>query len=933
MNTNDISIDALALRVEKLREHVWRPGKWGMRLCRHSKWSAIVNEATLQTNDTPCQIEEIDAVRLSRGVFWGKVVVEHHDGEVTLLGGLTNRNAKSLTHLMHATCVISAMNQLTNLVAIGKHQREKWMRLAAERRWLAQSEVKRFISECPANKPGSQVGRFLGRQFTKDAMRSETDERLRVLDFLDGCTVPAVAQTRNERFMERELHRCRSYFDNVEKNPLTDEQRRAAVTIDDNVLTVAAAGSGKTSLLVAKAGYAIESGQFSPNQILMLAFNRDAADELADRVEKQLKPLIDGADRITVATFHALGLKVIGEATGEQPGVAPWIAKGQEMAELVDISRFLCEDHTFAAKWDLFKAVFSTSLSPIGSKDEPEAWDPETGRRGFMTYRGEIVKSKEERMIANWLVQAGADYRYERPYVWPDDCRDETRYDPDFYYPSANVYHEHFALDGDGNAPDWFESGYVDGVEWKRSLHTRLGTKLLETTSHGIRQTTGFKRFEADLKAAGVRFGETHLTDGQREAISDDLSVLRVFRTFMAHVKSNRLSMNDLRQRAAARKSDNRARDTLFLDIFEKLWDEWNRRLAAGNYVDFEDMLCKASDYLARGQCSLPYRLILADEFQDSSRARGALLKNLSNADEARLFVVGDDWQAVNRFAGADISLMRDFGKHFGNNEVHQLTKTFRCPNDICEIAGSFIMANPFQIKKSITSTNSQKSPGVVCFQLDNMDGQDSLLRSHLGKLAEKLRSRGVSEPLSAYVLGRYDHDQPVCLPEVREQVSDVVDVKWSTIHAAKGLEADYVFLMNVVEATYGVPSKIADDSTLWIAMPEGEEFPFAEERRLFYVALTRAKRLVTIYTDTNRRSEFVAELERQKNGLEIRVAGGHAKERRDCPNCDFGVLIVRKSRYGEFLSCSRFPKCNYKENLRKPERARRSTKGRRRNA
>ncbi|MGB5325376.1 MAG: UvrD-helicase domain-containing protein, partial [Pseudomonadales bacterium] len=873
-------IEALESQVRKLREHVWRPGKWGKRLGWHSSWSAIVNEATLQIDDTPHPIENIHAVRSSRGIFWTKVIVEHQDGEVTRLGGLTGRSAKSLAKLVHASCVISALSQLKILIERGKHQREKWTILAAKRRWLAQSEVKRFIAECPANSTESPVARILGRQFTKDAMSLQSEETLMLLEFLDGRNIPALAQARNTRFMQTELVRCARYFDNVEKNPLTDEQRRAAVTIDDNVLTVAAAGSGKTSLLVAKAGYAIDSGQFSPDQILMLAFNRDAADELADRVKKQLKPLVEDADRITVATFHALGLKIIGEATGEQPSVAPWIDKGQEMAELVDISRCLCEDRAFAKKWDLFKTVFATALPEIGSKEEPEAWDPETGRKGFMTYRGEIVKSKEERMIANWLVQAGADYQYERSYEWPDGCRDETYYQPDFYYPSANVYHEHFALDAKGNAPDWFEPGYVDGVHWKRDLHTRLGTKLLETTSHGIRQTSGFARLEAGLKAAGVRFGETFLTDEQRMAISDDLSLLRVFRTFMTHVKSNRLSMNELRERAASRESNHRLRDEVFLDIFEVLWAEWERRLAAGNYVDFEDMLCKASDYLARGVCSLPYRLILADEFQDSSRARGALLKNLSSAEDARLFVVGDDWQAVNRFAGADISLMRDFGKHFGDNVVQQLTRTFRCPNDICQIAGSFIMANPYQIKKSITSARSREAPGVICFHLNDINGQDSLLRSHLGKLAEKLRSERLSEPRSAYVLGRYRHDQPICLAEVREQIADVVELRWSTIHAAKGLEADYIFLMNVVEATYGFPSQIADDSSLWIAMPDGEDFPFAEERRLFYVALTRAKQLVTIYTDANRRSEFVAELVRQDNGMEVRFESGYAEER-----------------------------------------------------
>jgi DNA helicase-4 len=151
-----------------------------------------------------------------------------------------------------------------------------------------------------------------------------------------------------------------------------------------------------------------------------------------------------------------------------------------------------------------------------------------------------------------------------------------------------------------------------------------------------------------------------------------------------------------------------------------------------------------------------------------------------------------------------------------------------------------------------------------------------------------------------------------VNLPAIRDEIADVIDLQFSTVHAAKGLEADYVFLMNVVEATHGFPSKVEDDSTLWIAMPEGEDFPFAEERRLFYVALTRAKRLVTIYTDANRRSEFIAELERQGGGMEVRIEGELARERRSCPQCQTGVLTVRKGKYGEFLSCSRFPRCDY---------------------
>lgn len=513
-------------------------------------------------------------------------------------------------------------------------------------------------------------------------------------------------------------------------------------------------------------------------------------------------------------------------------------------------------------------------------------------------------------MICDWLADQGIDYVYERPYEHDTATTTKRQYMPDFYYPSAGVYHEHFALDEWGNPPAAFV-GYADGVRWKRELHAERRTTLIETTSHGIRSPDGFSELEANLRSHGVKFGEIPLTDAQTERASDEASLLRVFRTFLSHAKSNRLTMQDLRTRATSKPSENPYRDQLFLDIFERLWLAWEDRLVAARAVDFDDMLGQAADHLAAGRCAMPYRLVMADEFQDTSRARGALLLELTKAEDARLFVVGDDWQAVNRFAGADISLMKNFGTYFGDNTVVKLTQTFRCPSDLSDIASRFVMANPFQIEKVVSSTNKSQPPSLVCFQLDDIDGQDALLHKHLRTLAEGLRASGVATSISVYVLGRNNFNQPVNLPEIRDEMADVIDVQFSTVHAAKGLEADFVFLMNVVEATYGFPSKVEDDSTLWIAMPEGEDFPFAEERRLFYVALTRAKRLVTIYTDANRRSEFIAELERQ-GGMEVRMERDLAPERRTCPQCHTGVLTIKKGKYGEFLSCSRFPRCDY---------------------
>ena len=404
--------------------------------------------------------------------------------------------------------------------------------------------------------------------------------------------------------------------------------------------------------------------------------------------------------------------------------------------------------------------------------------------------------------------------------------------------------------------------------------------------------------------------------------------MLRTFRTFLSHVKSNRLSMEDLRRRAASKTSTHPDRDALFLDLFEQLWWEWDRRLAIGNYVDFDDMLGKAADHLASGRSSLPYRLVLADEFQDTSRVRGVLLRELTRADDARLFVVGDDWQAVNRFAGADISLMRDFEEHFGNSTVLHLTSTFRCPKGISDVAGSFVMKNPYQIRKTVQAVNAIEPPNIVCYQIDGMDRQEALLRSHIFKLADELRAQGTSGRMTAQVLGRYNSDRPAGLSEIQKGVADVIDLRWSTMHSAKGLEADYVFLVNIIEATKGMPSKIADDSTLWIAMPGSEDYPFAEERRLFYVALTRAKRLVTIYTDARRRSEFIAELERDGCDIEIRGDGGPCEKQRKCPQCEPGVLVQRKGRYGLFYGCSRFPRCDFSQTIKSPARRKRRRRG-----
>jgi DNA helicase IV len=913
MSETIASLEELDERAQLLRRDRWSPGTCGARLCRDTDWTANVDGESLCINAEKYPLHALQSVHLSRGLIWARVLVEYENGATSALGGLTNRLASAFVASLTAACVLSARQRLKELAAdLGR----RWSGYANRSRWIAQSEAKRFIEESLANAADSWPGRSLTRAFTRTAYRYLHSEDASQLALLDSSNLLRVASAQNERFLREALTRYQTFFDQVEKNPLTEEQRRAVVTFDDNVMAVAAAGSGKTSVMVAKAGYAVLSGLFAPEQILLLAFNRKAADELAHRVRERLSNLGDGAARITIATFHSFGLNVVGHATGKKPLLAPWVAQDTELDELSDIVKEAAGDPVFRLKWLLFRTVFARSLPPFGVDEEPEWWDRETGRRGFLTLRGETVNSQEEQMICNWLAVQGIDYEYERPYEHDTATTQRRQYIPDFYYPSADVYHEHFALDEHGKPPAKF-AGYADGIRWKRALHAERGTKLIETTSYGIRSARGFADLEQKLRANGVVFGEVPLIDEQMKPVPDEASLLRVFRTFLSHVKSNRLTMDDLRHRATSRASQHPYRDQLFLDLFERLWAGWQDRLAAARAVDFDDMLGEAADHLAAGRCTMPYSLVMADEFQDTSRARAVLLRELTKAPAERLFVVGDDWQAINRFAGADISLMRDFERFFGCGSVVKLTETFRCPHDLCQIASKFVLANPFQIEKAVVTANRRKPPSVVCFKLDDIEAQDALLFKHLRLLAERVRASVPATSVSAYVLGRNHFNEPVGLHQLRGELEDVVDVRFSTVHAAKGLEADYVFIMNVIEGSYGFPNKIEDDSTLWIAMPEGEDFRFAEERRLFYVALTRAKRLVTIYTEVHRRSEFIAEIERQAGPMDVRFEDEFAKGLRTCPRCQVGIVSTRTGKYGDFLGCSRFPRCDYTEPLR----------------
>lgn len=475
--------------------------------------------------------------------------------------------------------------------------------------------------------------------------------------------------------------------------------------------------------MVAKAAYAIDRGFVEPNEVVMLAFNKDAAEELAERARQSFERLEMNVT-VRAKTFHRLGLAIIGYATKKKPRVPSWAVKQkdslQRLANIVDVLKD--SSVAFRTRWDLFRLVFGRDIPAFRTMSKPAK--PKADADTIRTLRGEPVKSLEECMIANWLFYNGVNYEYERNYEHDTATAEHSQYQPDFYYPDIGLYHEHFALDEHGQPPAHFE-GYLKGTVWKRKLHQEHRTQLIETTSHQLRQNTWIEHLTYELTRRGIVLDPNpdRPIPSNGQTPMNDQQLLSLLRVFIGHAKSNCLTPEALVERVEQMAQDAfKHRYRMFLDILWPVMRGWNDALAGEGGIDFEDMLNMAADYVEQGRCSPRYRLVMADEFQDASQARARLCKALVQRPGRFFFAVGDDWQSINRFAGADVSVMTEFVERFGSGQVLKLEETFRCPQAICDISSRFVVKNPAQIPKRVHSKTPSIGPALRAIAVKKRD-------------------------------------------------------------------------------------------------------------------------------------------------------------------------------------------------------------------
>ena len=714
--------------------------------------------------------------------------------------------------------------------------------------------------------------------------------------------------TRNEAWVETELEKYKLFFDDQDNLSLTTNQRKTIVIDEANNLAVAGAGTGKTLTLVSKAGYILEKKLANPEEILILAYAREVKLELEERIKRNYDAEID------VRTYHSFGREIIGKSTGSKPLLSELSFDDDLLQKtLQGFLQTRMKDLKFT---NVVNSYFVFYLNPIENDldiSTQSEYDEYLKSIQIRTLRGEIVKSLAELEIANFFYLNGINYEYEKEYVVKTSSETRIQYTPDFYLTDYNIWIEHIGIDSNCNTPPGVDRWeYLDSWYWKRKIHRENSTDLLETYSYQYTEGNLIKMLDAQLSVRDAEFSkipEEQIYE-RLKSLGEVSQFVGLIKKFLKLYKSSTYTLSELREKTWAYPFAKRY--LAFLDIFEPLLEDYQSILSETDRIDFDDMINNATDHIQKGGYKSPFKYILVDEFQDISQSRYRLLKSLTDQNwRTKTFCVGDDWQSIYRFTSSDLAIMTSFEKYFTPCEIMFLNETFRFNEKIADFSSKFIMKNPAQYEKTLVSRPSQDAAIKLIWYSDLNDGINIAL--------EDIKKQAVGSEV--FLLGRYnkqyyndlDHKKYTKLKtgsQIKLIEEDNLDTKLFTIHSSKGKQADHVILFGLQSGTYGFPCGIEDDPILNLVLSEDDRYPNSEERRVFYVGVTRAKNTVYLLANRDRISLFVSEILSEE--YEVTILG-KSPILVTCPECGKGVINKIQWNDDVFFSCNRYPSCKYK--------------------
>ena len=721
-------------------------------------------------------------------------------------------------------------------------------------------------------------------------------------------SVPELVRSHNAELAATLAKKISREINPVEGYDLDSQQLMAIATGVRSRLVIAGAGTGKTTTIVGLAKHLLSSGSASPEEALFLSFTNNSVDDLKKRIESEI------GCRADVTTFHRLGMRIIAQSEGVMPRVSRMdvrtFVRNQIIREMSDL-RYMRLLNEFLVR----DCRYSGDESDFGSSEEYQRFILENP---LITMNGERVKSYGEAEIADRLKILGIDYEYEAAYPVDTRTAEHGQYHPDFHITGTDVYIEYFGIDREGKVAPFMKSStgedpseeYRQRMEWKRDLHRDNNTQLIELFAYQRSEGNLLDSLENRLRKCGVEFHtlppeETYtlITGGDDRALDTLVSQIT---TVIGLVKRTGMPLRS----AYPELHDRRDRRTLdrMIGILEPVFEAYQNELRSKDEIDFEDMLNRAARHVRSGRYRSPYRWIVVDEYQDISRSRYSLLKALRDSSDARLFCVGDDWQSIYRFNGSDVGYILDFERWWGPSEVCRIETTYRFSGSILSESNSFMNRSPRQIHKNLR-------PGID--RGSRLEVVDCDNRTEWGRWISRTVA-SIPKGESILILGRFRHDIVslensgfVWKPRLSEQSYTVTDrrnpgydIRFMTIHGSKGIQADHVFVLNNVRGPYGFPDKRPEPPMIDLLLSDAGT-KTDEERRLFYVAITRARKATYVMTLRGLESEFVRELNAFTD------SGGSV-----CPQCG-GTLVLRNGPYGRFMGCSNFKNgCKYVRKL-----------------
>lgn len=813
----------------------------------------------------------------------------------------------------------------------------------------------------------------------------------------------------NERYINQELNDNSDLFDDLDGKSLDSQQREAIVVDEDAVKVIAGAGSGKTFTIQGKVKYLTEKRDVDPSEILAISFSNASVDDLKERI----------AEPIDIKTFHKVGKDIL---TQYNQYSRPDTSALKRIIKRYLTKKALKNEAISKKLIEFFSFYINVPPSDDDIKYEGDLLDWQEGvdfstlKRRFKnkqreTLNNEIVRSYEELYIANFLFIYGIKYTYEKIYSYPnknferefnkfkeflfsfnEEIPDELKNDitkdllnltdifeeyeikdylPDFYLDDYNIYIEHFGLNR--NCENHLIGGksseeYVKEMEWKRKVHKKYGTTLIETFSYYQSENRLLTRLAEKLQAQGVEFNEIDYREVYRillenKTIKEWEDFIVLLKTFIELFKGNNYDENKFKEFydyvGGLKDSFSKDRTIAFLKIVEEIYNDYEAYLLKIKKIDFNDMINKASDCIVKNGLDLPYKYIIVDEYQDTSFTRYNLLRNICDSIGAKIMVVGDDWQSIYSFSGCDVNIFTKFDNFFDVCETRYIEKTYRNSQQLIDASSNFVMKNPDQTRKELKSSKSLKYP-IKLVKFDN--DFDEILKFEL--IIKNIINQSAFKNKKILILGRNNKDIFNLLKnfnveneygkrkfeilgdedklrrnkfvKIVYRESPDVNIEYRTVHQSKGLECDNVILINLKNWKAGFPNKMVDDPVLNFVKRNGDSFSYAEERRLFYVALTRTKNNVYLLSPYFKSSVFVQELKTDANVELLELENNRMETLKNiekngeryviptklkCPVCKTGVVLLEsfwnKGKLNRVLKCSHnmappFNRCNW---------------------